>query len=385
MVKRSGWVFGWQMMARLALLCLTCVPATTAQDYAGSDSTAEAVSTNDGPHVFFADSTHAVVFYFCDDSLFSREYQAVDTVRFDGVCDDTGISYTVVRHPKLPPTDQWSDIEKFFAVSDLHGDFEHFAEILRTAGIVDSSLHWNWGSGHLVVNGDVFDRGPEVTECLWLIYRLEQEAARAGGAVHFLLGNHELMVLQGDLRYVNDRYLEGISRRGRIAYDELFGTETALGRWLRTKPTAIKLNRTLFVHGGIFTDYIRDGLNLADINNLVRGGLDYSSLRLTFEPGIKQAYGSFGPLWYRGYTRDLEDRYAELTDRQLDSVLSFFDADRVVVGHSEQDSLVTCHGGRVVAIDVDIEARGGQEGLLWQDGRLWRVVGDGTRYEVTER
>ena len=71
--------------------------------------------------------------------------------------------------------------------------------------VIDTDLTWSFGDGHLVIVGDVFDRGPNVTECLWLIYRLEQEASAAGGAVHFLLGNHELMVMRGDLRYLNER------------------------------------------------------------------------------------------------------------------------------------------------------------------------------------
>lgn len=36
------------------------------------------------------------------------------------------------------------------------------------------------GDGHLVFVGDVFDKGPGVTESLWLIYRLEQQARAAG-------------------------------------------------------------------------------------------------------------------------------------------------------------------------------------------------------------
>ena len=56
--------------------------------------------------------------------------------------------------------------------------------------------------------GDVFDRGPNHLEILWLLYQLEAEAARAGGGVHLVLGNHEAMVLNGDLRYLNAKYAD---------------------------------------------------------------------------------------------------------------------------------------------------------------------------------
>lgn len=93
-----------------------------------------------------------------------------------------------------------------FFVADTHGEYEILAELLQAQGIVDRELRWSFGRGHLVFLGDVFDRGPNQTEILWLIYQLEAEAARAGGGVHLLLGNHEAMVLRGDERYLNPRY-----------------------------------------------------------------------------------------------------------------------------------------------------------------------------------
>jgi hypothetical protein len=63
--------------------------------------------------------------------------------------------------------------------------------------------------GSLILTGDFFDRGLRVTECLWLMYKLEGEALAAGGRVHFLLGNHEVMNLSGDHTYVRSKYVEG--------------------------------------------------------------------------------------------------------------------------------------------------------------------------------
>jgi hypothetical protein len=54
-----------------------------------------------------------------------------------------------------------------------------------------------------VQTGDVLDRGPDSRKVLDLLRRLEGEAARAGGRVYALLGNHELMRLIFDWRYVS--------------------------------------------------------------------------------------------------------------------------------------------------------------------------------------
>lgn len=337
------------------------------------------LSTDDGPHVFWADDSTAIVFYYCHDSVISRTFIVHDTLQFPTFCGPDLGGYTLPVYPAGPGPDALSGIAKFFALSDLHGDYDHLTEILRNAGIVDSALRWQWGTGHLVIDGDLFDRGPAVTECLWLIYRLEQEAAREGGAVHFLLGNHELMVMRGDLRYVHERYTKGIARRNRFTYDDLYGPDMALGRWLRTKQTVLTINRTLFVHGGVTVELAARGLDIRDINDLVRSGLDYSSPRLYCDSLVRAAYGTFGPLWYRGYTTELEDRYPMITSSGIDSILSYFDVDQVVVGHTEQDSLTTLFDGRVIAIDVDVESLGGHQGLLWDDGTFYRVDRTGAR------
>ncbi|MCK7530014.1 MAG: hypothetical protein MZV63_02625 [Marinilabiliales bacterium] len=81
-------------------------------------------------------------------------------------------------------------------------------------GIIDRNLNWKFGRGHLVYLGDAHDRGDMVTEILWHLFSLERQAAKAGGMVHFVLGNHELMVLDGDLRFINPKYrkVEAINR-----------------------------------------------------------------------------------------------------------------------------------------------------------------------------
>src|SRR5579872_4474537 len=94
-------------------------------------------------------------------------------------------------------------VERIVAVGDVHGAYEQFVQILKVAGLIDDRLHWSGGRTHLVQTGDVVDRGPDSRKAIDLLRQLIDEAPKAGGAVHALLGNHEAMRMLGDMRYVN--------------------------------------------------------------------------------------------------------------------------------------------------------------------------------------
>ena len=94
----------------------------------------------------------------------------------------------------------YKNVKKVAALSDIHGQFDLAVKLLVNNKIIDKKLNWRFGKGHLVIAGDIFDRGPKVHETLLLIYKLAQQAKKKGGRVHFLLGNHEYMVLHNDLR-----------------------------------------------------------------------------------------------------------------------------------------------------------------------------------------
>ncbi|MCK5326784.1 MAG: metallophosphoesterase, partial [Woeseiaceae bacterium] len=106
----------------------------------------------------------------------------------------------------LAQADEWhfSDVERIVAVSDIHGAYDALVATLQEAEVIDKRLAWSGGKTHLVITGDVLDRGPDSRRVMDLMIRLEHEAPLAGGRVHQLLGNHEVMNLIGDLRYVAD-------------------------------------------------------------------------------------------------------------------------------------------------------------------------------------
>ena len=333
---------------------------------------------NDGPHVYWYNDSTAVVIYMCDGERDTTWFAAGDTLRFRGRCDDAAIAYAIPRTPPSPPPAVYNDVGRLLVVSDLHGEYERLTSFLQHAKVIDKKNHWKWGDGHLVVDGDIVDRGNHVTECLWLIYRLDQEAQRAGGRVHVLLGNHDVMVMRNDLRYVNEKYTNGVVRKSRIDYDDLFGPDMELGRWLRTRNTVERINGVLFVHGGISPSCVARELTIDAINDTVRALIDVSSAQEATDPFTRFLFGGEGPFWYRGYHYEMENRYPRASDTDVTAILAYYGASAVVVGHTEVPVIESMYDGRVYGVDVPVEDLGTFQGLLWENGKFSRVRGDGS-------
>ncbi|MCP4458644.1 MAG: metallophosphoesterase, partial [Cytophagales bacterium] len=191
-------------------------------------------------------------------------------------------------------------VEKLVVLSDIHGQLDLFQSILKANEIVDEQLFWSFGDGHMVIVGDVFDRGPQVTESFWYIMKLDKQAKEAGGRVHVLLGNHEYMPLQNDLRYVHEKYLQAASNFD-TTYPELFSNQTIIGRWLRSKSTIFRIGRRIFVHGGISAEFLDRELSLETANNIYREILDMTKKEMRADPKCDYFYGSQCPIWHRGY------------------------------------------------------------------------------------
>lgn len=342
--------------------------------------TASVDSTADGPHLFLRDDSTAVVFYLCQDRVDSVVISTPDTIRFSGLCHDSLVDYVIPLSPPAVEPYEFTDVSKILAVSDIHGEYEHFVNILKSSEVIDAGNNWTFGDGHLVIVGDVFDRGAQVTECLWLLYRLELQARPFGGRVHFLLGNHELMILRGDNRYVHERYLKGIVRTTRIRHEDLYGPDMVLGRWLRSKHVVLKLNDILFLHGGISPFLVDRELSLDVINYAARKGLDLSSAEVAFSSLPKFLFGGKGPFWYRGYHYEMEGRYPRATDAEIENILTYYDLEAVVVGHTEHDSVSGMYDNRIFAIDVAVEELNGLQALLWMNGQYYKVSADGSKY-----
>ena len=312
---------------------------------------------NDGPYVFIA-----------SDGLIQKSI-------VDGEVVSEALNITAYDTIYTPEKSVFLDVEKIVVLSDIHGQYDLAIEILKNNKIIDQELNWNFGKGHFVIVGDIFDRGPKVNEMLWLIYNLEQQAKEKGGRVHFLLGNHEYMVLHKDLRYLHERYLK-VGTLLNLEYDELYDNKTILGRWLRSKHTILRINNNVFVHGGISQDFLsKISFDIEVINETMRASIDISKSELKSTEFYTNYYGKTGPIWYRGYFND------KLEDAIIDDVLLKTKSEHMVVGHCSFDEVISVYHGKIFGVDSSIKKGKYGEVLFIENDSYYRGTKDGTRKE----
>jgi hypothetical protein len=263
--------------------------------------------------------------------------------------------------------------EKMFIISDIEGNFKGFQSILTGAGVIDAGFKWTFGSGHLVFVGDMFDRSPNVTECLWLLYKLENEAEMQGGKIHFILGNHEVMNMKKDYRYIRQKYFINADSI-KLSYEKWYAANTELGRWLRSKNCIEKIGDIVFVHGGISKDFPYAEKSLDEINDSFRSRLD---MEMTKEENRKDVFiGRDSPIWYRGIAD------GKMEQSELDKMLIAFGANKMVIGHTIFDEIKYLYDGKVIAVDLEHRQnteKGFMNGLLFEQNEFKVVDNKGSR------
>lgn len=262
----------------------------------------------------------------------------------------------------------WTGVERIVAVGDLHGDYDHFKRILRGTGIVDRDDRWSGGKTHLVQMGDVMDRGDYARDIFDLIRRLEKEAKAAGGMVHQLIGNHEeLNIARMSLNYYGEyvtykQFTDFLPVKFRVDEEEKFKKKNRgdgnieafwknlmkdpnsdafkepsqryyenfnmlAGKWLAEQNVAIKINDTVFVHGGLNLEYASKGLEA--INNLYRSEFQ-EVFKDEYLPRQSIIFAPDSPLW----NRVLADNPDPNNVDEVDKILAVLNAKRLVVAHT---------------------------------------------------
>ena len=269
----------------------------------------------------------------------------------------------------------YHNVSKIAVISDLHGQYDLTIKILKNNLIIDERLNWIFGKGHLVIVGDIFDRGPKTTELLWLVYNLEKEAANNGGKVHFILGNHEFMVMQNDLRYINKKYWL-TSKLLNTPYNELYGKETVLGRWLRSKNTILNIDDNLFLHAGISEGFISNGFNLEETNQKMRESLFVDDNDPAWHTLFDKYYDKNGPIWYRGYFS------ADFKKSEINTLLRKLDVKHVIVGHTSQKQIESLFHNKILAVDSSIKNGIYGEMLFIENGKYYRHTMEGEKIQL---
>ncbi len=330
----------------------------------------------DGPHVFYRNGQAQVKCVVRRDSATVaasvKNYNSNDMPPLTCTVEPGGDRFSFRLRPNLRvEPDEYPAPSKLLAISDIEGNFEAFKLLLQGGGVIDSTFKWTFGNGHLVLVGDFFDRGLNVTEVLWLVYKLEAEAEAAGGKVHFILGNHEILNLEGNTQYVRNKYLENAELIGE-PYPSWFGPNTELGRWLRTKNAIEKIGDVVFCHGGISEELRESGLTLRQVNETARQfiGTPFSAIEDAMAEKVFDT--KTGIFWFRGMAKK------QVSDEAVTRALEWAGAKRVVLGHTLMPDVTAVYRGRVICIDLyhDENLRQGYLKTLWMEGNSFFGITD---------
>ena len=234
------------------------------------------------------------------------------------------------RIPRVP--DDW----QVWAFTDTHGVTSGLIAALQRAHILDDALHWIAPPKTAIVGcGDYLDRGRDIRGLVALLQRLEEDAARAGGAALLARGNHESMPLL--VRDGGDDWLQTWLEYGGDATVASYGCEAdptdalrtaaqlercapGLFGWLENLPHAVRWRDVLFVHGGLPPNHGPDDLGDTTEEHLwIRSGF----FDTPWDSGAFGAYQAAG-------------------------------IDRVVFGHTPQwEGPTLFHDGRSLNIDTN--------------------------------
>ena len=195
---------------------------------------------------------------------------------------------------------------RIVVIGDVHGAYDTVVQLLRAARLVDAEKRWVGGSAALVQLGDLIGRGPDDRAVLDLFMALPEQAEAAGGRVEVVLGNHEVLNIHGDLRYVSQESFRSFAgrraeRRRAAAYKRLgrvkppvemtqeeffdkypigylehrdaFGPKGHYGRWLRDRPALVRIRDIVFMHGGLDAGLAQRGVRA--INAQIRTELAF--------------------------------------------------------------------------------------------------------------
>jgi hypothetical protein len=155
------------------------------------------------------------------------------------------------QYPAIVQIDTDADI---FAVGDVHGDYDRLVKLLAAARIIERPANpemvtWIAGRAVLVFTGDLIDKGPHSVQVLRLVTSLRDAAARQGGQVVILMGNHEAEFLADPTSKKAKDFTDDLRRAG-IAPQETAACRGDLGQLLCSLPFGVRVRDWFFSHGG---------------------------------------------------------------------------------------------------------------------------------------
>ena len=311
--------------------------------------------------------------------------------------------------PNMDKYDQigmYPKVRRLIAIGDLHGDLAITLTSLRLAKVIPQNIFpynvkdisWCGGDTWVIQLGDQIDRCRpdnwkknciedlnDVTEdegnnmmIIQIFQKLDVMAKAHGGRVLGMLGNHELMNVDRDFRYVSPQeFLEFVppNERDRKYTDDGYpygyyhrlkvferGGNIAKHYAIQKKSITI-IGKNLFVHGGV-SHALMSKYSIHELNQIVQKWLlkqgDERQDKIFDE--VFRDDDDMSPFWCRLYSED--DGYGENTERGYNELLRIINSrnrlmeplERIVVAHTpqfmENKFMNSLYGDRLWRIDV---------------------------------
>lgn len=133
-----------------------------------------------------------------DDSSASESGPATDatTENHDSDADDTSSSESGAASTDSATSEGSSgddQDDRIVVIGDLHSDLDAAREAMQFAGAMDAEDHWIGARMTVVQLGDLIGRSDDEREVVDYMLDARAQASAVGGALHILIGNHEVM------------------------------------------------------------------------------------------------------------------------------------------------------------------------------------------------
>ena len=262
--------------------------------------------------------------------------------------------------------------KRIIAIGDLHGDYDMTLSALKLGKVIDNSNNWVGDDTIVVQVGDqvdscrpftkscndpsnsvftshVDDTTPEDVKVLKFMTTLHDQAVKSGGMVINLLGNHEIMNVMGDMRYVSYNDVQRFKNYNGYS-DPLKARKSAFrpGGELATllactRIPVIIIGSFIFIHAGLINTYlqkmqIKGTEDLYKISYFIRKWL----LGLIDKNYVSDIVGSKDSLfWDRilGTIPPNMNNNHPKCEEYLNTALKLFKVDKMIIGHTPQSFL----------------------------------------------
>ena len=260
----------------------------------------------------------------------------------------------IKQYPSVLPK-----VDRIIVIGDLHGDWEMTIKSLKIGKVIDDNL--NWIGGETVVQvGDQIDRCrftgiscslPEATKndeasdfkILKYFTELHNQAQKKGGAVYSIIGNHELMNVKGDMRYVSYENIKDFDNykmpNGKIIKDGMkarkwaFSPGNPIANFLGcTRQLSLIIGSNLFVHAGVLPK-IADKYGIQDMNQIMSLFL-WDKIKNNIDTDDLLDSNDYSPLWNRVFGSNIQSTHQ--CNSLMNPLKSIYKVDRIFVGHTPQ-------------------------------------------------